>query len=67
MAEFVVSLPDDEGLAEAIGSVEGVEFVTWNLDGPPPRVKRHRHAEQRDDEQQDQPVESLAAPAPLMT
>ena len=25
MAEFVVSLPDDEGLAEAIGSVEGVD------------------------------------------
>ena len=39
MAEFVVSLPRDAGLAEAIGSVEGVEFVTWNLDGPPPRER----------------------------
>lgn len=37
MAEFVVSLPDDPGLSEAVGAVEGVEFVSWNLDGPPPR------------------------------
>jgi phosphoglycerate dehydrogenase-like enzyme len=37
MSDFVVSLPDDEGLAEAVGEVAGVEFVTWNLDGPPPR------------------------------
>lgn len=37
MAEFVVSLPDDPGLSEAVGAVDGVEFVTWNLDGPPPR------------------------------
>lgn len=37
MAEFVVSLPDDAGLAEAVGRVAGVEFVTWNLDGPAPR------------------------------
>lgn len=39
MAEFVVSLPDDQGLAEAVGSVEGVDFVIWNLDGPPPRER----------------------------
>jgi phosphoglycerate dehydrogenase-like enzyme len=39
MAEFVVSLPNDEGLAEAVGEVTGVEFVTWNLDGPPPRER----------------------------
>lgn len=39
MADFVVSLPDDKGLLEAVGSVEGVEFVTWNLDGPPPRER----------------------------
>jgi phosphoglycerate dehydrogenase-like enzyme len=37
MAEIVVSLPDDPGLSEAVGEVSGVEFVTWNLDGPPPR------------------------------
>lgn len=37
MAEIVVSLPDDPGLSEAVGEVAGVEFVTWNLDGPPPR------------------------------
>lgn len=37
MSEFVVSLPEDPGLTEAIGEVAGVEFVTWNLDGPPPR------------------------------
>ena len=39
MVEFVVSLPDDVGLAEAIGEVPGVDFVTWNLDGPPPRER----------------------------
>lgn len=37
MTDLVVSLPDDPGLLEAIGEVSGVEFVTWNLDGPPPR------------------------------
>lgn len=37
MSDFVVSLPDDEGLEEAVGEVTGVEFVTWNLDDPPPR------------------------------
>ncbi len=32
----MVSLPEDPGLLEAIGEVSGVDFVTWNLDGPPP-------------------------------
>ncbi len=36
---FVVSLPDDPGLTEALGEVAGVEFVSWNLDGPPPRER----------------------------
>lgn len=36
MAELMVSLPTDSGLREAVGEVPGVEFVTWNLDGPPP-------------------------------
>lgn len=36
MAELVVSLPTDPGLAEAVGTVPGVRFVTWDLDGPPP-------------------------------
>lgn len=35
--ELVVSLPGGEGLGEAIGQVPGVEFVEWDLDGPPPR------------------------------
>ncbi len=39
MAEFVVSLPEDPGLRGAVGEVPGVEFVTWNLDGPPPRER----------------------------
>lgn len=37
MSDFVVSLPGDEGLSEAIGEVTGVEFVEWNLDCEPPR------------------------------
>ena len=36
MSELRVSLPTDSGLAEAVGELPGVEFVTWNLDGPPP-------------------------------
>ncbi|NLA64475.1 MAG: 2-hydroxyacid dehydrogenase [Leucobacter sp.] len=36
MGGLVVSLPDDAGLAAAVGEVAGVEFVQWNLDGPPP-------------------------------
>lgn len=39
MADVVVSLPDDPGLAEAIGEVDGAEFVLWNLDGPAPRAE----------------------------
>lgn len=37
MSDLVVSLPEDPGLAEAVGEVAGVTFVSWNLDGPPPR------------------------------
>lgn len=37
MNDLVVSLPTDAGLREALGDVEGVEFVTWDLDGPAPR------------------------------
>lgn len=36
MADLTVSLPDDPGLAEALGEVPGIEFVSWNLDSPPP-------------------------------
>ncbi|MGK0722400.1 2-hydroxyacid dehydrogenase [Leucobacter sp. W1478] len=36
MTHLTVSLAADEGLAEAVGEVPGVNFVTWNLDGPPP-------------------------------
>ena len=36
MADLTVSLPDDPGIAEAVGHVPGVEFVSWNLDGPAP-------------------------------
>lgn len=34
---LLVSLPSDAGLREAVGEVDGVEFVRWDLDGPPPR------------------------------
>lgn len=37
MSDLVVSLPSDKGLRDALGEVEGVEFVEWDLDGPPPR------------------------------
>lgn len=37
VSDLVVSLPTGEGLREALGEVQGVEFVEWNLDGPPPR------------------------------
>lgn len=36
MRELVVSLPSDSGLKEAIGELEGVEFVRWDLDAPAP-------------------------------
>lgn len=32
-------MPEDPGLAEAVGEVSGVEFVTWDLDGPSPRTR----------------------------
>lgn len=37
MSTIVVSLPTDEGLREALGDPPGVEWVTWDLDGPAPR------------------------------
>src|SRR6218665_3935686 len=33
---LVVSLPSDEGLEAAVGRVDGVEFVRWDLTGPAP-------------------------------
>ena len=39
MRDVVVSLPSDPGLREAVGAVEGVEFLEWDLDGPPPRTQ----------------------------
>ena len=36
MSDLRVSLPTDSGLAEAVGELRGVEFVTWDLTGPPP-------------------------------
>lgn len=37
MNNFVLSLPTDPGLQEALSDLEGVEIVTWDLDGPAPR------------------------------
>ncbi|MFD5601412.1 NAD(P)-dependent oxidoreductase [Leucobacter sp. NPDC058333] len=37
MSDLVVSLPSDSGLRGAVGDVDGVEFVEWDLDGPAPR------------------------------
>lgn len=39
MSDFVVSLPTDSGLREALAHVQGVEFVEWNLDGLAPRER----------------------------
>ncbi len=36
MSDLRVSLPTDAGLAEAVGAATGVEFVIWDLEGPPP-------------------------------
>lgn len=36
MSLIVVSLPSDPGLVEAVGEIPEVEFVSWDLDGPPP-------------------------------
>lgn len=35
--DVVLSLPNDPGLREAVGEIEGVEIVEWDLDGPAPR------------------------------
>lgn len=37
MNRLVVSLPTDPGLREAVGELDGVEFVEWDLDDPAPR------------------------------
>lgn len=37
MSDFVLSLPSDPGLREAVGEIPGVEIVMWDLDGPAPR------------------------------
>ncbi|MBL5975118.1 MAG: hydroxyacid dehydrogenase [Candidatus Leucobacter sulfamidivorax] len=34
--DLLVSIPNDAGLAAAIGEVPGARLVTWDLDGPPP-------------------------------
>ncbi len=31
-----VTLPDDEGLRQAVGELPGANILTWNFDGPPP-------------------------------
>ncbi|WP_461640455.1 2-hydroxyacid dehydrogenase [Leucobacter sp. BZR 635] len=37
MSDFVMSLPTDPGLREAVGEIDGVDIVEWDLDGPAPR------------------------------
>lgn len=37
MSDFVLSLPTDPGLREAIGEIDGVDIVEWDLDAPAPR------------------------------
>lgn len=37
MSNFVLSLPTDPGLKEALGDIPGVEIVEWDLEGPAPR------------------------------
>lgn len=37
MSDFVLSLPTDPGLKEAIGELDGVEIVEWDVAGAPPR------------------------------
>ena len=39
MTPLIVSLPSKQGLFEALGEIPGVEFVQWDLDGPPPRER----------------------------
>lgn len=36
MTQITVSLPDDPGLAAAIGEIPGVRVLSWNLDDAPP-------------------------------
>lgn len=37
MSNFVLSLPTDPGLKEALGEIPGVEIIEWDLDGAAPR------------------------------
>lgn len=37
MSDFVVSLPTDPGIKEAVGELPGVEIIEWDLEGPAPR------------------------------
>lgn len=39
MSDFVLSLPTDPGLREAVGEIDGVEIVEWDLEGPAPRQR----------------------------
>lgn len=39
MRELVISIPHDEGLAQALGEVADVRFVEWNLDTAPPEPR----------------------------
>ncbi|KTR86365.1 2-hydroxyacid dehydrogenase [Leucobacter chromiiresistens] len=39
MSDLLVSLPSDPGLRDAVGDVDGVEFVEWDLDAPAPRER----------------------------
>lgn len=39
MSDFVLSLPTDPGLREAVGEIDGVEIVEWDLEGPAPRER----------------------------
>ncbi|KIP52146.1 2-hydroxyacid dehydrogenase [Leucobacter komagatae] len=37
MSDFVLSLPTDPDLREAVGEIDGVEIVEWDVEGPAPR------------------------------
>lgn len=39
MSDFVLSLPTDPDLREAVGEIDGVEIVEWDVEGPAPRQR----------------------------
>lgn len=39
MSEIVVSLPTDAGLRAAVGEIDGVDIVEWDVEGPAPRQR----------------------------